>query len=77
MGLCLSINSCRYVDRINCGLVTPGSRQTQSISDIYFDVAMILSKWSRQQIIKLSHMVLSKRNIVPSSLLEGFLPGGF
>ena len=26
------------------------------ISDIYFDVAMILSKWSRHQIIKLARV---------------------
>ena len=34
------------VDRINCSLVFPINRQMQSdgVSDVYFDVAFILSK---------------------------------
>ena len=51
------IDGSRSVGRINCSLVTPVSRQTQSdgvISDVYFDVEMILSNWSRHQIINLS-----------------------
>ena len=39
------------------------------ISDVYFDVAMILSKWRRHQIIKLSWKVL----LLKIFLLVGFL----
>ena len=51
------IDGSHSVGRINCSLVTPVSRQTQSdgvISDVYFNVAMILSNWSRHQIINLT-----------------------
>ena len=36
-----------YVDHILCCLVIPINRQMQSdgVSDVYFDVALILSKW--------------------------------
>ena len=33
-------------------------------NDVYFDVAMRLSKWIRHQIIKLSHVILFKKTIV-------------
>ena len=40
------IDGSHSVDRINCSLVIPINRQMQSdgVSDIYFDVALILSK---------------------------------
>ena len=48
------IDGSRSVDRTNCSLVSPVNRQRQGdgISDAYFDVAMILSKWRRHQIIR-------------------------
>ena len=34
------------------------------ISDVYFDVARVLSKWMKHQIIKLSHKTfISKRDV--------------
>ena len=47
------IEDCRAVDYINCSLVTPVSRQTQSdgYQCVYFDVARKLSKCMRHHII--------------------------
>ena len=46
--LYIYIYGCRSVDRINCSIVTPD--KVTVIGEVYFDVAMILSKWRRHQI---------------------------
>ena len=59
----LYIDGSRSVGGINCSLVIPINRQMQSDgdSDVYFDVELMLSKWRRHQIIKLSHKFLFNR----------------
>ena len=42
------------------------------ISDVYFNVAMILSKWRRHQIIKLSHKFFNAINITWSIFASRF-----
>ena len=55
---CTYIDSYRAIVCINYSLVTRVNRQMQIdiISNVYFDVERILSKWMRHQIIKLSPM---------------------
>ena len=51
------LDGCQAVVRINCSLVTPVKDKCKVtvISDVYFDVARILSIWMKHRIIKLSH----------------------
>ena len=65
------------VDSINCSLVIQVSRQRQSdaLSEVYLDVAVILSKWRGHQIIKLSHKFIMKLIYVVCTYKCGLLWG--
>ena len=56
------MDACRSVGSINCSLVTPvtDKGKVMVVSDIYFNVAMILSKWKRHQIIRERALKIAK-----------------